>query len=93
MYCKLPTNGKQLPAFPLTAMTGIDQALLVGSLLTLAVTNSICNQFYFDSCSCQLYVNLSCELMVYVTSFTLTAVLVSCMLTLAVSYNVSAFLY
>ena len=24
MYCKLPTNGKQLPAFPLTAMTGID---------------------------------------------------------------------
>ena len=65
----------------------------MGSLLTLAVTNSICNQFYFDSCSCQLYVNLSYELMVYVTSFTLTAVLVSCMLTLAVSYNVSAFLY
>ena len=24
VYCKLPTNGKQLPAFPLTAMTGID---------------------------------------------------------------------
>ena len=24
MYCKLPTNGKQLPAFPLTAMTGIE---------------------------------------------------------------------
>ena len=24
LYCKLPTNGKQLPAFPLTAMTGID---------------------------------------------------------------------
>ena len=23
VYCKLPTNGKQLPAFPLTAMTGI----------------------------------------------------------------------
>ena len=60
-------------------------AVLVGSLLTLAVTNSICNQFHFDSCSCQLYVNLSCELMVCVTSFTLTAVLVSCMLTLAVS--------
>ena len=24
VYCKLPTNGKQLPAFPLTAMMGID---------------------------------------------------------------------
>ena len=24
VYCKLPTNGKQLLAFPLTAMTGID---------------------------------------------------------------------
>ena len=23
LYCKLPTNGKQLPAFPLQAMTGI----------------------------------------------------------------------
>ena len=23
VYCKLPTNGKQLPAFPLKAMTGI----------------------------------------------------------------------
>ena len=60
-------------------------AVRVGSMLTLAVINGICNQFHFDSCSCQLHVNLSCELMVYVTSFTLTAVLVSCMLTLAVS--------
>ena len=24
MYCKLPTNGKQLPAFPLKAVTGIE---------------------------------------------------------------------
>ena len=24
LYCKLPTNGKQLPAFPLQAMTGIE---------------------------------------------------------------------
>ena len=24
VYCKLPTNGKQLPAFPLTAMMGIE---------------------------------------------------------------------
>ena len=24
LYCKLPTNGKQLPAFPLEAMTGIE---------------------------------------------------------------------
>ena len=24
VYCKLPTNGKQLPAFPLKAMTGIE---------------------------------------------------------------------
>ena len=24
VYCKLPTNSKQLPAFPLTAMTGIE---------------------------------------------------------------------
>ena len=24
LYCKLPTNDKQLPAFPLTAMTGIE---------------------------------------------------------------------
>ena len=24
VYCKLPTNGKKLPAFPLTAMTGIE---------------------------------------------------------------------
>ena len=24
MYCKLPTNGKQLPAFPLKAMMGIE---------------------------------------------------------------------
>ena len=27
VYCKLPTNGKQLPAFPLTAMTGIEPQL------------------------------------------------------------------
>ena len=27
VYCKLPTNGKQLPAFPLTAMTGIEPRL------------------------------------------------------------------
>ena len=38
-------------------------AVLVGSMLTLAVINGICNQFHFDSCSCQLYVNLSCEQM------------------------------
>ena len=24
LYCKLPTNGKQLPAFPLEAMSGIE---------------------------------------------------------------------
>ena len=24
LYCKLPTNGKQLPAFPLKAITGIE---------------------------------------------------------------------
>ena len=24
VYCKLPTNGKQLPAFPLKASTGIE---------------------------------------------------------------------
>ena len=24
LYCKLPTNGKQLPAFPLEAMTGME---------------------------------------------------------------------
>ena len=24
VYCKLPTNGKQLPAFPLKAFTGIE---------------------------------------------------------------------
>ena len=24
VYCKLPTNGKQLPAFPLEAVTGIE---------------------------------------------------------------------
>ena len=24
LYCKLPTNGKQLPAFPLEAMAGIE---------------------------------------------------------------------
>ena len=24
LYCKLPTNGKQLPAFPLETMTGIE---------------------------------------------------------------------
>ena len=24
LYCKLPTNGKQLPAFPLEAVTGIE---------------------------------------------------------------------
>ena len=24
LYCKLPTNGKQLPAFPLEAMMGIE---------------------------------------------------------------------
>ena len=27
LYCKLPTNGKQLPAFPHTAMTGIEPQL------------------------------------------------------------------
>ena len=31
LYCKLPTNGKQLPAFPLEAVTGIEpQASEVG---------------------------------------------------------------
>ena len=30
MYCKLPTNGKQLPAFPLEAMPGPNLALEVG---------------------------------------------------------------
>ena len=24
LYCKLPTNGKQLPGFPLEALTGIE---------------------------------------------------------------------
>ena len=24
LYCKLPTNGKQLPAFPLEAVTGME---------------------------------------------------------------------
>ena len=38
-------------------------AVLVGSMLTLAVSNGIHNKFHFGSCSCQLYVNLSCELM------------------------------
>ena len=38
-------------------------AVLVGSMLTLAVINGIRNKFHFGSCSCQLYVNLSCELM------------------------------
>ena len=27
LYCKLPTNGKQLPAFPLEAMPGIEPRL------------------------------------------------------------------
>ena len=27
LYCKLPTNGKQLPAFPLEAVTGIEPRL------------------------------------------------------------------
>ena len=35
-------------------------AVLVGSMLTLAVSNGIYNKFHFDSCSCQLYNNLSC---------------------------------
>ena len=30
VYCKLPTNGKQLPAFPLTAMTDRSPAAEVG---------------------------------------------------------------
>ena len=30
LYCKLPTNGKQLPAFPLAAMLGIKPRLIVG---------------------------------------------------------------
>ena len=38
-------------------------ALLVGSMLTLAVSNGMYNKFHFGSCSCQLYVNFSCELM------------------------------
>ena len=28
VYCKLPTNGKQLPAFPLKAVTGIEPPTL-----------------------------------------------------------------
>ena len=38
-------------------------AVLVGSMFTLAVSNGMYNKFHFGSCSCQLYVNLSCELM------------------------------
>ena len=38
-------------------------AVLVGSMLTLAVSNGKYNKFHFGSCSCQLYVNFSCELM------------------------------
>ena len=38
-------------------------AVVVGSMLTLAVSNGMYNKFHFGSCSCQLYVNFSCELM------------------------------
>ena len=38
-------------------------AVLVGSMLTLAVSNGMYNMFHFGSCSCQLYVNFTCELM------------------------------
>ena len=38
-------------------------AVLVGSMLTLALSNGVYNKFHFGSCSCQLYVNFSCELM------------------------------
>ena len=31
LYCKLPTNGKQLPAFPLEAMQGTEPSLRGGS--------------------------------------------------------------
>ena len=30
LYCKLPTNGKQLPAFPLEAVPGIEPRWEVG---------------------------------------------------------------
>ena len=30
LYCKLPTNGKQLPAFPLEAVPGIEPGLRGG---------------------------------------------------------------
>ena len=29
VYCKLPTNGKQLPAFPLKAVTGIEPEMKI----------------------------------------------------------------
>ena len=46
LYCKLPTNGKQLPAFPLKAMTGIEpqRQRWEARVLPLAPCNAV--EFY-----------------------------------------------
>ena len=40
LYCKLPTNGKQLPAFPLEAVPGIEPANKTTDYATLVITHS-----------------------------------------------------
>ena len=43
VYCKLPTNGKQLPAFPLTTMT-VNETTVKAKIQLEQISNSICGQ-------------------------------------------------
>ena len=60
VYCKLPTNGKQLPAFPLTAMTGIEprpqrwEARVLPLCHRGPLTNHMANHMYIN-CNTQFH--------------------------------------
>ena len=38
-------------------------AVVVSSMLTLAMSNGTCNRFNFCTCCCEYYVKFSCEIM------------------------------
>ena len=50
-YCKLPTNGKQLPAFPHKALTGIEPRPQRWEAKVL----SLCHRGPYDTCNVQSY--------------------------------------
>ena len=52
VYCKLPTNGKQLPAFPLKAVTGIEPPTseVRGESVTTLPPWPLTKNFYLYDC-------------------------------------------